>query len=151
MGLFKKQESEEEKILRESLAGFKEVVINNFDFVVFSGKRINSWEVAEAAGRAFMVGVETDDAELRKHALDMSRAIEKSINSDLTAVQRGKTLLTLTNNSLELRKRYASTRYESVADDISLIGQAFYGMLESSDDWDQVLDATVEHAKSLIE
>lgn len=151
MGLFKKQQNEDEKVLRESFSRFKEVVINNFDFVVFSEKRITSWEVAEAAERAFMVGAETDDAELRKHAIDVSRAIEKSINSDLTAAQRGKILLTLTNNSMELSNRYKSTRYKSVADDINLIGQAFYGMLESSDDWDQVVDASVEHAKSLIE
>ena len=151
MGIFKKQEKENEETLRKSLAGFKDVVMNNFDFVVFSDKRITSLEVAEAAERAFMVGAEADDEELRKYALDVSRSINKSVNSELSTDQRGKILLTITNNSLELRRRYASTRHKSVTDDIGIIGMAFYAMLESSDDWDQILDASVAHAKTLVE
>jgi len=150
MGLFDKPSKAEQKRLEESLSTFKSDVISNFSSVEVSGKKYSSSEIAEIAEHLLLTSVKEDDDDLRRFAIHVTLAIKKSTNTELSVKDRGQLCFTITSNSMTLRQRYERNRDKSINKNIGIIGMALMNMLESSKDWEQVLDATLEYSKKFV-
>ena len=150
MGLFDKPSKAEQKRLDESLSTFKSDVISNFSSVEVSGKKYSSSEIAEIAEHLLLTSINEDDDDLRRFAIHVTLAIKKSTNTELSVKDRGQLCFTITSNSMTLRQRYERNRDKSINKNIGIIGMALMNMLESSKDWEQVLDATLEYSKKFV-
>lgn len=151
MGLFNRQSATDKKKLEESIAGFKQMVQNNFSEIEINGKKYSSKQIADIAENLFYVGVEEDDEALRSFALYVTREIKPSTNQLMSATERGGFIFNVTSGSMTLREKYSKHRDKSINENIVILGMALMQILESADDWDEVLDASVEYAKKIEE
>jgi hypothetical protein len=147
MGLFDKPSKAEQKKLDESIATFKSQVVSNFSSVEASGKKYSSSDIAEIGAQLLLTSLKEDDDDLRTFAIHVTLAIKKSTNTDLSVKDRGQLCFTITSNSMTLRQRYERNKDKSINKNITIIGLALMSILESSKDWEQVLDATLEYSK----
>ncbi len=147
MGLFDKPSKAEQKKLDESIATFKSQVVSNFSSVEVSGKKYSSSDIAEIGAQLLLTSLKEDDDDLRTFAIHVTLAIKKSTNTDLSVKDRGQLCFTITSNSMTLRQRYERNKDKSINKNITIIGLALMSILESSKDWEQVLDATLEYSK----
>ncbi len=147
MGLFKKANDSDLQLLLESFKDIKTAITANFESIVINEKSYSSKQIADMAEKIFILGVQKDDADLRKYALYIPKGINSKLNKEWSAVDRGKLLMLAANNGIELRKKYNDPGSRDVNEYIAIILKALFDTFQESEDWGEVIDATVEYAK----